>query len=79
MQQLPFKITKSQNYVSQHEETPVVLTLQSVMGPPTCSLERTVLQRHLYYKHGQRLCLVATQNTLQSCLDGLPFDSRTFS
>lgn len=33
MQQLPFKITKSQSYVSQHEETPVVLTLQSVMGP----------------------------------------------
>lgn len=33
MQQLPFKITKSQSYVSQQEETPVFLTLQSVMGP----------------------------------------------
>lgn len=33
MQQLPFKITKFQSYVSQHEEVPVILTLQSVMGP----------------------------------------------
>lgn len=33
MQQLPFKITKFQSYVSQHEEAPVILTLQNMMGP----------------------------------------------
>lgn len=79
MQQLPFKITKSQSYVSQHEEAPVILTLHSVMSPQLAQW-REQPHKHIYYECGQRLlCLVATQNTLQSCLAGLPFDSRTFS